>query len=130
MKAPRFSAFEWVTLAIVILLLAVVFLTGCAVPVRNENNDKPLLTAPTGTAVVKADGTTVYNPTLPQPQAWNYQHEESFDWMQLIQLALAAAGLGIGGHAFSQRGRLRRAEAGEDEGWDKLARLVPQNKDA
>ncbi len=70
---------------IVVLVLLCFALAGCAVPVRNESNDKPLLTAPTGVSVPQADGSTAHNPALPQPKAENYQHAPAFNWMLLLQ---------------------------------------------
>ncbi len=132
MKHPPLRWWEWLFAAILVAILLFTFF-GCAVPVRNENNDKPLLTAPTGTAVTKADGTTVYNPALPQPDKGNYQHEEPTDWMGIAKNVLDFAAMIAIGHTVSQRGRLKRAESGEDEGWDhalNLAKQVPPKDDA
>ncbi len=133
MKHPPLRWWEWLFAAILVAILLFTFF-GCAVPVRNENNDKPLLTAPTGTAVTKADGTTVYNPALPQPHGEDYVHTEPTDWTGIARVVLEIA-LGLGtGHAVSLRGRLKRAESAEDQGWDhalNLAKQVPPpEKDA
>ena len=122
----RVSKWEWIVFLAVLAMLCCAFFTGCAVPVRNENNDKPLLTAPTGKAVTKADGTVVYNPHLPQPDAKNYEHTDPVDWMGIARIVLEIA-LGLGaGQAISLRGRLKRAEVGEDEGWDHALKLAKQ----
>lgn len=74
-------------------ILAIAFLSGCALPVRNENNDKPLLVAPVGTAQLQADGSTVYNGNLPQPKAEDYQHDPGIDpWKIGGLLALLIGG--------------------------------------
>lgn len=76
-----------------LLIFFLLLIVGCAIPVRNESNDKPLLTASTGVSVPQADGSTVHNPTLPQPKAEDYQHAPSFNWTLLLQIV---AGLAFG----------------------------------
>ena len=83
---------------IVALILLCIALAGCAIPVRNENNDKPLLVAPTGTSVPQADGSTVHNPELPQPKAGEYKPGGQFNWMLALQIVvgLIAGSTGVG----------------------------------
>lgn len=123
--SQKLKWWEWILAAVLVAILLFTFF-GCAVPVRNENNEKPLLTAPTGTAIVKADGTTVYNPTLPQPDQTQYQHAPSVDWMQLVTIGATLLGGGGFAHILATRGRLARAETDADQGWDHALNLAKQ----
>ena len=87
---------------IVALILLCLALAGCAIPVRNENNDKPLLVAATGVSVPQADGSVQYNPALPQPKAGEYKPGSQIDWALLLQIGVGLFLGGTGGAAVSR----------------------------
>ncbi len=103
-RLPRWV--DHVALALVIVsAIALLILNGCAVPVRNEFNDKPLLVAPVGTTQMQPDGSTLYNAALPQPKAEDYQHAPGIDPWKLGGLAALLIG-GPGAYLAVQRIRM------------------------
>ena len=93
---------------IVALILLCLALAGCAFPVRNENNDKPLLVAATGVSVPQADGSVSHNPALPQPQAGEYKPGSQINWMLILQ---GAAALLVGTTGFGAVSKIRTLTA-------------------
>lgn len=89
---------------VAIALAVVAMLASCAIPVRNENNDKPMLVAAVGASVPQADGSVAHNPGLPQPKADSYQPSATFDWMLLLQIG---AGLAFGTTGVAVVGKIR-----------------------
>ncbi len=89
-------------------------LAGCwAIPVRAVRSDQAILVAPVGVQSTAEDGTTTYNPSLPQPKAEVYKPPAGVPWGTLA-IALATIVGGSGGAALVGKtvatiGRLRAA---------------------
>lgn len=85
-----------ISVVILMVIIACFMLSGCegGLPVRVVDNQKPILTAPTGKSVGSDGVVQEHNPSLPQPRKETYQSPPPSDlsWInsivQLVGIAL------------------------------------------